>query len=129
MERIENTLLSYPAELIDNLSSPCQKEYHRLYRVRVIVWNTQNFFKSFFFKFSNTIAAWTNTENLAIRTKCFELKISKKLLPVFLQYTFCFRQLIRCISQIFEWQTISQCSVFVSKCILLLQIIRLLTII
>ena len=36
-ERVENTLLSYPIEPIDNFIKPIQKEYHRLYRVRVIV--------------------------------------------------------------------------------------------
>ena len=68
------------------------------------------------------------TENLAIRAKTFELKISQHLLALFLQYTFGFNKLIKCTSQFFEWQTISQCSVCVSKCMLLHQIIRLLTV-
>ena len=55
-----------------------------------------------FLKLSNTSAAGTSTENLAIRAKCFELKKTKKLLAVFLQYAFCFHELIRYISQFFE---------------------------
>ena len=37
VERVENTLLSYPIELLIILSRPCRKEYHRIYRVKVII--------------------------------------------------------------------------------------------
>ena len=72
-----------PQNLLIILSSPFQKEYHRLYRAKVILWNTEDFFSHFSLKFSNTSAPGTSTEN-SIRAKCFELKISKNLIAVFL---------------------------------------------
>ena len=62
---------------------------------------------TFFSKSNNKSVAWMSTENLAIRANTFDLKISQKLLAIFLQYNFCFNEQIRCTSQFFEWQTMS----------------------
>ena len=52
-----------------------------------------------------------SVENLATSAKCLELKISHKLLAVFFN------------TQFFERQTMGKCSVCVSECIPLYQII------
>ena len=43
-----------------------------------------------------------SSENLAIRSKYFELEINKKFLTVFLQNTFCFHELVMRTSQFFD---------------------------
>ena len=107
------------------LSSPCQKNITGYAELES---SLKTFLFTCFSKSSNKSLAWLSIKTLAIKAKTFQLKVSQKLLAVFLQYTFSLNELIRCTSQFFEWKTVSQCSIYVSKYILLHQTWRLLNI-
>ena len=87
VERVENTLLSYPREPIDNIIKSMPKRISHVIQCKVEMPKTS---LVTFLKSSNTTTAGMSTENLATRANCIELKISQKLLALFLQYTFVF---------------------------------------
>ena len=90
VERIEKTLLSYPTEPVDNIIKSMSKRISQVTQSKGHRLKYWKLLQSLFLKRSNTGATGTSTENLAIRAKCFELKIIKKLLTVFLKYAFVF---------------------------------------